>query len=898
MNVPLVCATCFRQLLRPSRHLRNASFVSLGTLVNRDDGDQAQIQQETASADIEEPTVKASTDMRRKTYAQQYEEQRRPKGMDKVLETLFSSNRAQEHASQVSRYSRTPKIHRVEEVVETRVKKSLTDLRLLELHNLLRRGTSGLQYIWESCLELFNDKDWWTERRLNGVGKNRHDAFFYDLLMAVCAQQPLSVDSRSWTPAAVIEMFLKKGVMRSWWHRVIWSQLKQLMELRHQNAKKTPEAIEKAETQIEDLLKVWSLFTRRHSTVGYHVKIVDEGSRASSDESLETRFQRLARNYSDTRYTSSLAAAGITTVEYLGMERIESSALVGRKSLQLLTRFLSELGRGINTYLTVTQDWLNEVGTSAEVVDLVIKRLNPRHVKDKHDMPVWKRDELGERKPKKTYDWDKVARTQRLGEVDTALRHADPEDTVNLWENFVEYLEGGKPKHKETNSEIYAKFLSAFWSLRCSKEALLVWNYMVNSGQLPAQIHWNAMLSGCAAARDAKSMQDIWRNMLRSKVEPDIQTWTTYIHSLIKLWKWEEGLKALQSLGRTWEGKPATGALANDGKPMKQNNIGRFNASVPHIAPVHGALSALTAIKKPELHATVIAWAESHNIPLETYTFNILLQPIVRHGTQAQIQSHLSKMAAHNCPPDIITFTIILQGLVSNRDSTFHALSPTDQENTIMTILHDMEAQKISADAHTYTILLDALLSPKSWKTDPHLLDASHPTTDASSKQIYNVPAARTILRHMQSRNLIPAPHHYVILVNHYFSRTPPDLAAVGTLWHGIRHGGQTQKLDDLFYDRMIQGYADHDEIEKALEFLRMVPDEGKKPSWWALYRVLAALDRGREWDLCRELMEDVEDPRGLFRHGQGMFRGKRQFYELVDSLRGNGVLMGGSEQI
>lgn len=249
-------------------------------------------------------------------------------------------------------------------------------------------------------------------------------------------------------------------------------------------------------------------------------------------------------------------------------------------------------------------------------------------------------------------------------------------------------------------------------------------------------------------------------------------------------------------------------------------------------------------------------------------------------------------MAAHDCSPDVITFTIILNGLVSNKDSNFHSMPPEAQEQTIMSVLEDMKDKGLPANAYTFTILLDGLLNPKSRK---EFYNNSDPET---TTQTSNVPAARTILKYMKSRKIPPSPHHYTILISHYFACKPPDLASVATLWAGLAESGQTPIMDDVFYDRMIEGYAKHDEIEKALQFLRIVPRVGKRPSWWALYRTLAALERRGEWGLCGELMEDIEDPKGLLRHGPGVFRGKRQFYELVDELRGRGVAMGRSEQV
>ncbi len=1001
MNTPYICSRCSRQLLRSRSQLRNASFVSLGKLVDRD-GSPAAIQ-EVAAGNLDSNGARRKKSL---SFAKQYQELREPVGVDMVLESLFSSNRAQEQASQVSRYSRTPKEKQKEHIVEHITSDKSIDRRLSELHNLLKRGTSPIEYIWTSCRQLLSERDWRLKKGLPEDELNRRRVVFHDILLAICVKQRLLVQGTILTPGMVIQIYLEHGVMDQWWHRVIWCQLGQLMKLRLVAGAKTDVEVEEAKTLARELLEVWSEFREKYQKPSGNVSIkgIVKGrtSNKPTGESLEKRFLRLMSKFWDGAFVSSMAAAAITTHMYLNTESIPCAPLLGN--------FFAELHRGTQLDLSITEIWLSDAGLDSEIIDRILKQLGAQQLKDKraiparkrdesgereprilkqigaqqlkdnrdiparkrdelgereprilkqigaqqlkdnrdilvlerdeagereatileqlevqqlrdkhdipalerdevgereatipkqsevqqlrdkHDIPTWKRDELGERKPKRIYTWNLQAFYKRLGEVEVASTRADPEDAINLWVNYVDYLNSDRPKDKDTNSRIFAKFLRTFWAIRCSNEAIGVWNYMVNSGHPPAQLHWSAMLYGCISARDPTSMQDIWRNMLHSKFTPDIGTWAAYIHGLIKLWKWQEGLEALESLGRIWKGKTRT-SMPKD-RCVEQKDTDPLDPSIPNLRPVHAALSALVDIKMPELHATIIAWAESQNLCLTTYTFNILLQPLVRRGTEAQVQSHLQQMAAHNCSPDTTTFTIVLNGLVSNKDSSFHSLSPEAQESTIISILKDMEAKGLPANARTYSVLLDGLLNPKPWKEFNDLSDAD-PT-----KTTYNVPAARTILMHMQSRNLHPGPHHYTILISHYFASKPPDIAAVGTLWAGILHGGQTPMMDDIFYDRMIEGYANHGEIEKALKFLRLVPMEGKKPSWWALYRVLAALERRGEWDLCQELMQDIEDPTGLLRHGQGMFRGKRQFYEIVDALRERGVMMGGTEQV
>ena len=75
---------------------------------------------------------------------------------------------------------------------------------------------------------------------------------------------------------------------------------------------------------------------------------------------------------------------------------------------------------------------------------------------------------------------------------------------------------------------------------------------------------------------------------------------------------------------------------------------------------------------------------------------------------------------------------------------------------------------------------------------------------------------------------------------------------------------------------------------------LRRMPESGMTPGWIALTACLEVLVHGAEWDLVRDLVRDVEDMNGLFKHGPPMrWRGKDAFWEIVREVRERGVLEG-----
>ena len=863
MKIPYVCLQCSRQIIRPNGQLRNTSFVSFGRVAQ----EKTDIHPKPQKTRVDDDDGKRShtRGKRRQSFAQQYREQRKPTGVDKVLETLFASSSAQQDVGHLSRYSRTPKELRSERQSERQserlARESSIEHRLHELHNQLKRGTSKFEYIWASCRQLLSEGKWFTDEDSGAEATQNisHDVF-REILLAMCSKQRIVVHKDVVTPAVVIDIYMKHGAMGYWWHSVIWSHLKQLLELEYEVVKSSSgsESHSRIRMISQSLHEIWALFLKQFefyngagAALHYGRPQEEMGPRRRARQSVSKEFLELLREHHPTMHVETMIAAAIMSHDSINRNQFPCPPMVGS--------FFRALRHHGEADPQITKIALSDAGLRSGIIQKV----------------------LGDKVTSSTgIDWGASSLDDRLEDIWMTRLKSDAKHTISLWESFLTYLRNDDRNDQDTSSRIFARFLFVFWALHRQDRAIEVWNYMINSGSTPGQIHWNAMLKGCVTARDAMSLQQIWANMTESAFRPDLGTWVTYVHGLIRLGKWQDGLQALQTLGRVWKDSPPT-IIPNANTTRKS----LYDVS-PSMAPVKAAISALIDVQKPEVIPSVIAWAESLKLQFDTETFNILLKSAASTNTYTQVQAHLAQMARHNCAPDLVTFTAILDGVVSNEDSQFQTLSPERQESTITSMLDDMVKNGITPKVRTYATLIERLIGDKNVPNQP------------KSVEDRKVSAARTILSHMQKQGMFPSPQIYTMLVNHYFACTPPDLAAINSLWNFICQGRQVDRLDQIFYDTIIQGYANIDETEKALQFLQRMPKEGKSPGWWVLYRLLAAFDRAGEWQLCKDLMNDVEDPQGLLKYGQGFLGGKHEFYRLVDELRAKGLDIGGEDQV
>ncbi|KAL8644538.1 MAG: hypothetical protein Q9210_007207, partial [Variospora velana] len=458
--------------------------------------------------------------------------------------------------------------------------------------------------------------------------------------------------------------------------------------------------------------------------------------------------------------------------------------------------------------------------------------------------------------------------------IERAVQRYDVAQVGIQWRKYQQTLAQVELDH-QSQEGIYTHFLTAYCALARQEQAVTVWNHMVDANIMPNERHWNAMLKGCFKARDVTSLQEVWSNMIASGMEPDTVLWTTYIHGLIVCGKWQRGLQLLDELGAKW-----TAARKRQSNPkdiasaaMEEQPLStEYDPSKPSLAPVQAALTGLTAIQHHELCPPILDWAKSHSLALTTEIFNILLGPAVRSGDPKQVARIFSLMNANACAADEVTYMILLNGHMSSTDSSFALLSSEEQQDSIFRILDDMTANGISMDRRTYSTILQGLL-----RSQPNDNDTKPPNDNSNNKNN----AAQAVLQHMSRNNVTPDSYMYHILVIHYFSLSPPDLAAIENIWARIKV--ERPSLQSIVYEKMVEGYAKVGAVEKMLFFLRKIPREGKSPRWRCLVDVLNTLIAEGEWGLLGDLVADVEDTReGLMRYADGNIPSmwKEEFWE------------------
>ncbi|KAJ9134473.1 Glutathione S-transferase-like protein [Pleurostoma richardsiae] len=401
-----------------------------------------------------------------------------------------------------------------------------------------------------------------------------------------------------------------------------------------------------------------------------------------------------------------------------------------------------------------------------------------------------------------------------------ALRGQDLAAIELAWADFwgdSEQPDEKKAEFLQHNSELFDYFVMAYTAMHQPARALQVLNSMPRLSLKPTLKTWTSMIEGFKRSKNASGAEAVWRRLTSSGVKLDTAIWTARISCLIHCGRSGQAVQALAEMADLWNE-----AVAKDDTS---------NAVKPSIEPVNAAIAGLFRINGANAARKVLGWAVKQGIDPDIITYNTLLRPMVREGLLEEIDHVLLLMKNQGVLADATTFTIVLEGALQQ-------IAPGDTEKQIETVnrvLEQMEQAGLEAKMVNYAKIMHVLLREG---------DDAHASVKA-------------VLAHMWSKNLKLSSPIYTILVEHYFSRDPPDLAAVKDLIES-RNLFDDPSIDRVFWERVIKGFAMAGDTDTALEIFEGKDNIRTGITLPTLEVLLRALVYRQHWEQGRKLVNMV----------------------------------------
>ncbi|KAH9906246.1 hypothetical protein F4778DRAFT_769392 [Xylariomycetidae sp. FL2044] len=412
----------------------------------------------------------------------------------------------------------------------------------------------------------------------------------------------------------------------------------------------------------------------------------------------------------------------------------------------------------------------------------------------------------------------KVINAASLGyRLSQAHGTANQSQVERLWREFLgpdKVISTERAAELRKHPDLINSFINTRMALNQPDQAIMTWNTMRKVGLQPTLKTWNLMLDGCKRARNVNGIQNIWKRLVASGVQPDTALWTTRISGLVESGAIEQGLGALREMSRLWKTR------ANDPNST---------AIQPTIQPVNAALAGLIRQNQQGLAGQLLAWAGQEGLEPDTYTFNTLLRPLVRNRLDREVQQLFATMEQKGVRADEATFTIVLDAAFSDLASP----DPQEQGRLVSQVINEMEAVGLETNMQNYAKMIHLLLRNN------------------------NKSAVMAVLSHLWDKNREMSPHIYTLVAEHFLSREPPDLAAVEDLLQ-LRRVLDYDDMDRVFYERVVRGYVRAGATRKARDIYKRFDEAGVNMVLGTLVELLQALVDRRQDAEAAELVNST----------------------------------------
>jgi pentatricopeptide repeat protein len=441
-----------------------------------------------------------------------------------------------------------------------------------------------------------------------------------------------------------------------------------------------------------------------------------------------------------------------------------------------------------------------------------------------------------------------------------------------LWKEMIRaYTTAGKTTIPE---RIYNAFLHGFMIHHMPQRSVDIWNHMVANDVKPGMQSWVALLSGCVQSKNYIGFNEMWTRMLATGVEPDNYAWTTRINGLMSFRQTNLSLAALDDMGKRWLAAEAATKQPPSRHQKGKKNIASSAKAVnkctkPTVGEVNGIITAtaqindkfMTHAQRVENVHKILRWAGSFSIQPDAVTFNSMIRLYVRAKDYSTAFKVLSQMEKSGIAADLATHNMLLSVTFDNH--SFDSLSHEQQADRIVAIFSELEAGGLEPNLHIYSTAINRLLKDHS-----------------------NYDAVRNIIDYMRERGKSPGAYIYVSLVTHYFQQSPPDIGSVDSLSDELFKRGSGMGTDAILFDRLVEGYATHNEVGRMMSVLTRMSKHNRSPSWPALIAVVEALardgDLGRIRDIGRDVTSGMNIAKGKIAGGN---IGEWKFFKLIENL-------------
>lgn len=363
----------------------------------------------------------------------------------------------------------------------------------------------------------------------------------------------------------------------------------------------------------------------------------------------------------------------------------------------------------------------------------------------------------------------------------------------------------------QLNDFTYGAFITGFISVQRMRDAISVWNDMIQSGMKPNVITYHAMLDGFGQRRDLESAEKIWARMHSSGIAFDVVSYTTMMNVCFSARKVDRAMELF----------------------LQMQNAG----IEANLVVCNTILNGLLENGQQEMASKFHEYMQNEGIVDDLITYNTFLRSYVREGDLDSALETVQAMSKAGINPDVWTFTTLLASLRGRRPSRQiisqeeKAAASEARLKIISALIQDMHFMGIEPNTATFTSIIDGLAKEN------------------------NMEAAHVVFETMQKMGIRPNVKTYTTMMQGYLRGAGEMESALKMLNQMMRQG---IKPDAATYHALIAGYFDRNDVDSAMQMYEQMKQSGLRAGTKTYTITLDSLARLGHRNLAQGVIKDM----------------------------------------
>ncbi|XP_034681328.1 pentatricopeptide repeat-containing protein At5g39710 [Vitis riparia] len=383
-----------------------------------------------------------------------------------------------------------------------------------------------------------------------------------------------------------------------------------------------------------------------------------------------------------------------------------------------------------------------------------------------------------------------------------------------------------------SSSAVFDLMVKSYSHLNMIDQAVNTINLAKSSGFMPGVLSYNSVLDAIVRSRGSVklSAEEVYREMIRSRVSPNVYTYNILIRGFCSVGELQKGLGCFGEMER--------------------------NGCLPNVVTYNTLIDAYCKMGRIDEAFGLLKSMSSKGMQPNLISYNVIINGLCREGRMKEAWEILEEMGYKGFTPDEVTYNTLLNGYC--KEGNFHQA---------LVIHAEMVRNGVSPSVVTYTALINSMCKARNLNRAMEFFDQMRIRGLRPNERTYTtlidgfsrqglLNEAYRILNEMTESGFSPSVVTYNAFIHGHCVLERME-EALGVVQEMVEKG---LAPDVVSYSTIISGFCRNGELDRAFQMKQEMVEKGVSPdavTYSSLIQGLCAMRRLTEaCDLSQEMLD------------------------------------------